>query len=95
MPRRLLHFAFCLLLAAVPAGQHQAHAQQLTQRLILKDGSFQAVQKYELQGDRVHYGRARPVVESDLMCSADHGLHAVPGRRARPAGGCGARAGSG
>src|SRR5580704_2118404 len=30
-------------------------AQQATERLILKDGSYQSVAKYELQGDRVHY----------------------------------------
>jgi len=32
-----------------------AHAQERTQRLILKDGSYQSVVKYEVQGDRVHY----------------------------------------
>ncbi len=31
------------------------HAQQATERLILKDGSYQSVAKYEVQGDRVHY----------------------------------------
>jgi hypothetical protein len=30
-------------------------AQTPTQRLILKDGSYQTVTKYEIQGDRVHY----------------------------------------
>jgi len=30
-------------------------AQQLAQRLILKDGTYQLVMKYEVQGDRVHY----------------------------------------
>ena len=28
---------------------------QATKRLILKDGTFQSVQKYEIKGDRVHY----------------------------------------
>jgi len=31
------------------------HAQQMTKRLMLKDGSYQSVVKYEVQGDRVHY----------------------------------------
>ena len=72
MPRTLLRVALCLLLVAAPAGlsvQHQVQAQQLTQRLILQDGSYQAVQKYEMQGDRVHYLSADRYEWEDIPAS--------------------------
>jgi len=46
----LLMATLLLLLLALPAG-----GQDLARRLILKDGSYQLVTKYEVKGDRVRY----------------------------------------
>jgi hypothetical protein len=39
-----------LLIASIPCA-----SQKGTTRLVLKDGSYQVITKYEVQGDRVHY----------------------------------------
>jgi hypothetical protein len=43
--------------------------QQPTKRIIMKDGSFQPVIKYEIQGDRVHYFSAERYEWEDIPSS--------------------------
>ena len=46
---------FALLLFGAALMLTPARAQDTTKRLILKDGSYQTVTKWEVKGDRVHY----------------------------------------
>src|SRR3974390_3709229 len=48
-------FRFLLLLSLALGICVCAPAQELSKRLILKDGSYQSVSKYEVKGDRVRY----------------------------------------
>src|SRR5208283_58659 len=48
-------FAAALALAALCLAQSSPSAQTPGHRLILKDGSFQPITKYEIHGDRVRY----------------------------------------
>jgi|ERR1700678_203873 len=53
-PHRVLICALTFVALSVASPLH-APAQQLARRLILKDGSYQSITKYEVKGDRVRY----------------------------------------
>ena len=55
LPHRARRLTALGLLAALLALPALSQAQDLARRLILKDGSYQLVTKYEVKGDRVRY----------------------------------------
>jgi hypothetical protein len=57
LPSRQIRFIarFTAIAAALLALSLSIPAQNLSRRLILKDGSYQSVTKYEIKGDRVRY----------------------------------------
>ena len=73
MRRCFLKGIICLGLVAVastvPLHVASVEAQQQTKRLILKDGSYQSVVKYEIQGNRVHYFSAERYEWEDIPSS--------------------------
>src|SRR5208337_1929839 len=65
----LLFLTLLALAAFAVLRAGEVHAQQKTKRLILKDGSYQSVVKYEVQGNRVHYLSAERYEWEDIPSS--------------------------
>ena len=59
----------CMLVMLLLAIAGSAQKQETVHRLILKDGSYQLVTKYEVKGDRVHYYSSERESWEDLPSS--------------------------
>jgi hypothetical protein len=66
LPKALVWMTLFTVAALVLLHTTGGQAQQKTKRLILKDGSYQSVVKYEIQGNRVHYLSAERYEWEDL-----------------------------
>lgn len=60
---------FCIVVALLLAIGAPAQKQDTAHRLILKDGSYQLVTKYEVKGNRVHYYSSERESWEDLPAS--------------------------
>ena len=69
MAVRFLRCALVLTAVAILWHLPGVRAQQRNQRLILKDGSFQSVVQFEVQGDKVHYMSAERYEWEDIPAS--------------------------
>src|SRR5438270_27198 len=66
MPRRHCPLLLCAVLFGLVVTFVGAFAQGPTKRLVLKDGSYQIVTKWAIQGDRVHYYSAERAEWEDV-----------------------------
>jgi hypothetical protein len=65
----IIYLGLAAVASAVLTHAASVEAQQKTKRLILKDGSYQSVVKYEVQGNRVHYMSAERYEWEDIPSS--------------------------